>query len=62
MLESIDDMKAKAFLLAWMTLFILMVISNHATKCTDVLMYDISLISLIVLGVVIFLVAYDNIP
>lgn len=37
--------------------FILAVLTNHVTKCTDVLMYDLSLIALIVCFVIVYVYA-----
>lgn len=57
-----DDLKVKAYMTTLICLFFIMLIGNHATKCTDVLMYDVTLLSILVIGVVIWMMAYDNIP
>lgn len=41
-----------AWRLCWLGIFILLILMNHITKCTDTLYYDISLIGLILLAVV----------
>lgn len=51
----------RVFLIGWLGVYILTLIGNHATKCTDALLYDTTLILLTFLGIIIFLVAYDNV-
>ncbi len=55
------DWMTKSYLIAWLGVYIIMLIGNHATKCGDALMYDITLVMLIFLGVIIWSIAYENI-
>ena len=56
----LDDTFTKCYLVATLVVFIMFVIGNHATKCTDVLMYDVTLISIIVLYVITWAILYDR--
>ncbi len=59
--QMLDDLKLKAMYFLWMALFIIMLISNHASKCNDPLAYDFSLLTIAVLGIIIWMSSYDNI-
>ncbi len=54
------DLMSKALMMAWLGIYIMMLIGNHATKCGDVLLYDATVISLIILGLILWIVTYDN--
>ena len=41
------------FLVAWSGIFLLSILTNHVTKCTDVAMYDVSLLMIIMLGLIL---------
>ena len=46
-------MNNRMFAIAWLGVFMLFIIGNHATKCTDVLLYDLTLIFLLIHGLVL---------
>lgn len=50
----------EGWFVGWLGIYILVLIGNHATKCTDALMYDVTLILLVFLGIIIWIIAYNE--